>query len=740
MKVICIGNYPPRQCGIATFTENLIKSILNAASLQSFELDFEIIAMNDGGQNYEYPSMVQKSIQDKDKGAYIETAEYINQSNADICLLQHEYGIFGGESGLLILALLRKIKIPIISTLHTVLQNPSFHQKEVLKKIAQYSTKIVVMNSLAINFLEEVFEVPREKIVQIQHGVPDFEALESKLIPIPEKWKNRIILLTFGLIGRSKGIETVIRALPEIVNQNSEVLYVVLGKTHPSIVRYAGEEYREFLESLVKHLGLENHVLFMNQYVTELELMSYLKTADIYVTPYLNKAQITSGTLSYAIGGGCAVISTPYWHAEELLADGRGKLFKFENINELSTIIRELLNNKTELKSLQEKAFEYGKTMSWPIIGKQYLSLFVKVAANKNTSNSHKPNAFQYDDFKISHLQCLTDSIGILQHARTSVPYFKTGYCLDDNTRALILCLMLWDKSKDPKLIKLMHVYLSYIIFMKQKDGSFKNYLTFDRKAISDDSSDDAFGRAFWAMGTLVRFAPTDALFQIGIDLFNQSITQLDNLSYARGFANGIFGLYHYIKKFPDQEKYQFLIQKLADQLCERFDKHSHSHWNWFEESLTYDNGLLPASLYKAFEITKKDRYFKIAEESRQFLESKCFREEWLSLIGNRKWLRKNDDFELFAQQPVDALAMIILYESAYKVTGKIEFIDRLNKSFNWFLGENDLNISLLDTETGGCNDGIEEFNINRNQGAESTISFLLSQVITEPLQIMNLT
>jgi glycosyltransferase involved in cell wall biosynthesis len=738
MKVICIGNYPPRQCGIATFTENLIKSILNAASLQAFELDFEIIAMNDGGQNYNYPTIVLKSIQEKSKGDYIETAEYINQSEADICLLQHEYGIFGGESGLLILAMLRKIKIPIISTLHTVLQNPGFHQKEVLKKIAKYSTKVVVMNSLAINFLEEIFEVPREKIIQIQHGVPDFEALENKLIPIPENWQNRDILLTFGLIGRSKGIETVIRALPEIVKQNREVLYVVLGKTHPNIVRYAGEEYREFLESLVKQLGMENHVIFMNQYVTELELMSYLKAADIYVTPYLNKAQITSGTLSYAIGGGCAVVSTPYWHAEELLADGRGILFNFENNEELSTIINELLHNKSELKTLQDKAFEYGKTMSWPIIGKQYLTLFVKVATNKNNSKSYNPSVMQCIDYNISHLQRLTDSIGILQHARTSVPYFKTGYCLDDNTRALILCLMLWNKTKDTKLLALMHVYLSYIIFMKQKDGSFKNYLTFDRKAFSDDSSDDAFGRAFWAMGTLVRFAPTDAMFQTGIDLFNQSITQLDKLSYARGFANGIFGLYHYVKKFPDQEKYQILLQKLADQLCDRYDKYSHDRWNWFEESLTYDNGLLPASLYKAFEIIKRERYFKIAEESRQFLESKCFREDWLSLIGNRKWHRMDDDFELFAQQPVDALAMVILYESAHKVTGKTDFIDKLNKSFHWFLGENDLNISLLDTETGGCNDGIEEFNINRNQGAESTISLLLSQVIAEPFQIIN--
>jgi glycosyltransferase involved in cell wall biosynthesis len=740
MKVICIGNYPPRQCGIATFTENLIHSILQASQIQSDELDIEVIAMNDGFQTYDYPSLVKRSIQEKSKEAYIETADYINNSHADICLLQHEYGIFGGESGLLVLALLRRIKIPIISTLHTVLSNPNFHQKEVLKKIALYSSKIVVMNSLAINFLVDVFEVQREKIIQIQHGVPDFEALEKILITAPEKWTNRKILLTFGLIGRSKGIETVIRALPDIVANNSEVLYVVLGKTHPNIVRYAGEEYREFLESLVRELGMEKHVEFMNQYVSELELMSLLRAADIYVTPYLNKAQITSGTLSYAVGGGCAVVSTPYWHAEELLTDGRGILFDFENSKELSIIVNRLFGNGSELEILQQKAYEYGKTIAWPIIGKQYLDLFGKVISDKLDTKASKNSSYQFQSIDISHLIRLTDSTGILQHARTSVPYFKTGYCLDDNTRALIMCLLAWNKKKDPRLIDLMHVYLSYIIFMQQNDGSFKNYLTFERTAYLDDSSDDAFGRSFWAMGSLVRYAPTDAMFQIGLDLFNQSVDQLGKLSYARGFANGIFGLYQYIKRFPDQEKYQIILQNLADKLCDCYDKCKHENWNWFEESITYDNGLLPASLYNAYEITKINRYFKTAEESRLFLESKCFREDWLSLIGNRKWLRINNDFELFAQQPVDALAMIILYESVYKITGENEFIHKLNKSFQWFLGENDLNISLLDTETGGCNDGIEEYNINRNQGAESIISFLLSQLIAEPYQIMHVT
>ncbi len=740
MKVICIGNYPPRQCGIATFTENLVQSIIQAATNQKENIEFEVIAMNDAGQDYSYPSIVTQSIPDKKKEAYIDAADYINRSGADVCLVQHEYGIYGGESGLLLLALLRRLKIPVVTTFHTVLLKPGFHQKEVLVKIASYSSKIVVMNSLAINFLVDVFEVPRDKIVHIQHGVPDFGALENQLMPKPTLWENRKVMLTFGLIGRSKGIETVIRALPEIVSHHPEILYVVLGKTHPNIIRYSGEEYRNFLGSFVSQLGLEKHVVFMNQYVTELELMSYLRAADIYVTPYLNKAQITSGTLSYAVGGGCAVVSTPYWHAEELLTDGRGKLFDFEKHSDLSKIVNHLLDNQSELNNIQKIAFEYGKTFSWPIIGKSYLTLFEEVTTMEIKEGDASLSSFLIPDFDISHLIRLTDLTGILQHARTSIPYFNAGYCLDDNARALILCLLAWPKTNDTRLIDLMTVYMSYIVFMQREDGSFNNYMTYERTAMLDDLSDDAFGRAFWALGCLVRFAPNESLFQLGHEMFNQSVTQLDNIRYARGLANGIFGLYHYVKRFPDQERYQMLLENLADRLCDQYDRNSHYNWNWYEESITYDNGLLPASLYQAFEILRKGKYLEIAEESRLFLESKCFRDEWLSLIGNRKWLRMNDNFDLFAQQPVDALAMVILYESAYKATSNELFIDKLIQSFQWFFGVNDLDISMLDKESKGCNDGMEEFNINRNQGAESTISYLISHIITAPYLIKNVT
>ena len=381
MKIICIGNYPPRKCGIATFTENLVNSVILAAKNNPVEI--EVIAMNDKGKAYDYPPIVKHSISDQNKNEYLKMADYINQVNADICLVQHEYGIFGGGSGLLLLSLLRNIKIPIVTTLHTILENPSFQQKEVLKKIAQYSTRIVVMSSLAIYLLKKVFNIPENKIVKIEHGVPDFEFFKKQKTKIPKGWTNRKVLFTFGLIGRSKGIETVIKALPEVVAKHPDVLYVVQGKTHPHIIKYSGEEYRNYLENLTNKLKLEQNVVFLNKYLSEEELAQHLLAVDIYISPYLNKTQITSGTLSYAVGGGCAVVSTPYWHAEELLSNELGVLFDFSDSKSLTQRLIELLDDPKYLHLLKDKASKYGINISWPKTGGYYLDVFVKSQMEK---------------------------------------------------------------------------------------------------------------------------------------------------------------------------------------------------------------------------------------------------------------------------------------------------------------------------------------------------------------------
>jgi len=735
MKIICIGNYPPRKCGIATFTENLVKSIIQAATDHSLNLEVEVIAMNDHHQQYDYPGIVKLTINDQEKEDYIRAANFISASGADLCLFQHEYGIYGGDSGLLILGLLKRIKIPVVSTFHTVLLNPSFHQKEVLIRIADYSEKIVIMNSMAIGFLNEVYGIPLSKIVKIEHGVPDFGRLSQAKVNRPKSWTSRTVLLTFGLIGRNKGIETVIKALPYIVKKHPGVLYVILGKTHPHVVKYAGEEYREYLEGLTHELGLDEHVEFLDQYVSEEELTNYLLASDIYITPYLNKAQITSGTLCYAMGGGSAVVSTPYWHAEELLAEGRGRLFDFKDYRALTGVLNDLLDNPADLETLKQRTYNYGLRFAWPKIGLKYISTFEGAIHDFNEIKGIcKPFTINFPEINLTHLERLTNDTGLIQHANGIVADYKTGYCLDDNARALIACLIAFKRTDDERYYALIYKYFTLLYYLQNEDGSFKNYLTYRRNTTEEVGSDDAFGRAVWALGAMVRWSPCDSMFQVSLDLMHRATTHFEKLQYARGMANCVFGLYHYIKRFPDQERVIKMLSELSDKLVRLFHENSKEGWLWFEPSITYDNGLLPAALYAAFEITEKPEYLDVADQTRSFLENKCLANEQLTLVGNKTWwLSHHAESSNYAQQPIDAMAMVLLYDMAYQATKQIEYIEKLKICYSWFFGLNDLNLPLYDSQTHGCNDGLEEMGVNRNQGAESLIAYLYSNLLAGP-------
>ncbi|MFH1296910.1 MAG: glycosyltransferase [Bacteroidota bacterium] len=735
MKIICIGNYPPRKCGIATFTENLVQSILTSAETHKKDVEIEVIAMNEPGQRYDYPPIVSHALDDSDKENYLRAAEYINQSGATICLLQHEFGIFGGNSGLLILTLLKQVNIPIITTLHTVLEQPSFHQKEVIKKIGMYSDKLVVMSKLAIDFLIYHFDLPREKIIQIEHGVPDFQLFRTNDPGKSGIFKDKKTLLTFGLINRNKGIETIIKALPEIVKRHPDILFVVLGKTHPHVVKFFGEEYRTYLKKLTRELHLEEHVKFLNRYTTEKDLITYLLSGDIYITPYLNKAQITSGTLSYAVGAGLAVISTPYWHAEELLAENRGILFDFHDHLQLADIVIDLLDHPEKLDRYRNNAFNYGCQIAWSKIGNQYLDLFEEVKETKRKQEKERElfDAFHVPEFCFQHVERLTDYTSIIQHSKGCIPNYKTGYCLDDTSRALILSVKAYRRFGDQKYITYIHRYLAYLIYMQNQEGSFKNFLNYNRESSEVSGSDDAYGRAVWALGYLIRFADSDSLFQLAIELFNTSTLRISQLGYSRGFANCILGFYHYIKRFPNQEQPVQILRMMADKLCDCYEQHKRENWEWYEASLTYDNGLLPAALYKAYRLIAHERYLTIADITTRFLESKCFKNGHLSIIGNKQWFRGGEEIPGFAQQPVDALAMIILYDTIHKIKKDDESLNKIKMCFGWFFGNNDLNLPLYDNETKGCNDGIEELSISQDQGAESIISYLMSWLIAEP-------
>ena len=661
----------------------------------------------------------------------MQAAKYINLSGADLCVLEHEFGIFGGQNGVYILPLLHRLEVPLIVTLHTILKSPSYNEKAVLQEICKMASQIVVMSHKAIEFLVSIYDLPQEKIAFIDHGVPDlqFDAEKSKK---EFKLENKKVLMTFGFIGRNKGIETVIKALPNVIKKHPDVIYMILGKTHPNVIRHSGEEYRIFLMRMVKNLQLEKHVFFFNEFIDVKDLFKYLSATDIYITPYLNEAQITSGTLSYAIGVGSAVISTPYWHASELLADGRGRLFNFNDSDELTSILIELLDNPDELNILKSKAREYGKKITWPKTGEKYLAIAEQVISKGVADTVKKDTTFDLlilPPFSLVHINRLTDDTGIIQHAKFGIPNLKEGYCLDDNSRALLMVLMAYRQMKDIRALELLPVYLSYIHYMQSRDGTFRNFLSFSRNYMDEIGSEDSFGRTIWALGYLLGNAPNDAYYQTGREVFFNAAPNFEKLNSIRSIANTMIGVCYYLKTNPTDDSMTERLRNMAHELIKHYGENESDDWNWFESLLAYDNGILPLALLHSVEILNEVKVLEVAMKSMQFLTAHTLNESYLSIIGNEKWYKKDGERSVFAQQPIDAMAMVLMYHQAFHVTKDKEYLNKLYTSFLWFLGENDLRMSLYDFETNGCCDGFESYGVNRNQGAESSLAYLISHL-----------
>ena len=731
MKLAFIATFPPRECGIGTFTNNLFKSML--INDESREKGYEgfVVALSDNELTYEYPEEVKMVIRQDHQKDYLEAVKFINLSGADICILEHEFGIFGGQSGVYILPLLHRLEIPLIVTLHTILKTPSYNEKVVLQEICKMAHQIVVMSHKAIEFLVEIYNVPKEKISLFEHGVPDIHFSPEKCRK-EFKLENRKVLLTFGFIGRNKGIETVIKALPKVVEKYPEVLYIILGKTHPNVLRHSGEEYRIFLMRLVKSLKLEKNVIFLNEFLNERDLFKYLYACDIYITPYLNEAQITSGTLSYAVGVGAAVISTPYWHAAELLAEERGEFFDFGDFEGLSMTLTELFDHPDQLKTLKKNAYQYGLNITWPKTGEKYVSLAetilkeeTKVIAKADT----EMDLLLLPPFSLNHINRMTDDTGIIQHAKFGIPNLKEGYCLDDNARALLMVLMAYRQMKNKRALELSPVYLSYIHYMQNPDGTFRNFLSFSRNFLDEVGSEDSFGRTIWALGYLLGNAPNDAYYQAGRLAFFNAEPNFEKLKSVRSIANTMIGISHYLKSNPSDEGMTEKLRSLANTLVLHFNENATPDWKWFESVLAYDNGILPLALLHSAEILNDEKITKIAIESMDFLTKHTLKDNYLSIIGNEKWYKKDGERSVFAQQPVDAMAMVLMYHQAFHLTKNKEYLNKLYTCFLWFLGENDLRMSLYDFETQGCCDGFEKYGVNRNQGAESSLAYLISHL-----------
>jgi glycosyltransferase involved in cell wall biosynthesis len=731
MKLAYIGTYPPRECGIGIFTRNLYRSMIANNGTAKDPVEGFIVAMNDHEQTFNYPEEVNLSIRQEHQRDYLEAVKFINLSGADVCILEHEFGIFGGQSGIYILPLLHRLEMPLIVTLHTILKSPSYNEKAVLQQICKMAHKVVVMSHKAIEFLTGIYDVDKEKIAFIEHGVPDIQFDQGKSKK-EFKLENKKLLLTFGILSRNKGIETVIKALPAVIEKYPEVIYMVLGKTHPNVLRHSGEEYRNYLHRLVKSLNLDDHVFFINEFINQKELFKYLSASDIYITPYLNEAQITSGTLSYAVGVGSAVVSTPYWHASELLADGRGRFFNFNDSEELSKIFMDLLDNPEVLKELRKKAYQYGKTITWPKSGGKYVALVEQILAAKPEVPVKKETSIDpliLPPFSLDHVKRLTDDTGIIQHAKFGIPNLKEGYCLDDNARALLMVLMAYRQTKDERALNLAPIYLSYVHYMQNKDGTFRNFLSFNRNFLDETGSEDSFGRTIWALGYLLANAPNDAYYQTGKLIFFDASPNFEKLQSIRGIANAMLGISYYLRSNPSDDSMTERLRNLAGKLIKQYEDNSSSSWKWFEPLLAYDNGILPLALLHSAEILNDDKITGIALETMNFLTGITLKDGYLSIVGNEKWYKKEGERSMFAQQPVDALAMILMYHQAFNLTKDKGYLTKLFSCFMWFLGENDLRMSLFDFETKGCCDGFESYGVNRNQGAESSLAYLISHL-----------
>jgi len=739
MKIVYIGTYPPRECGIGIFTHSLYQSMVRDQgssngndSVGDPAVEGFVVAMNDHDLTYHYPEEVKLTIRQEHQRDYLKAVKFINLSDANVCILEHEFGIFGGQNGMYILPLLHRLEIPLIVTLHTLLEKPSYNEKAVLEQICKMAHKVVVMSRKAIEFLHTVYDVDSNKVVLIEHGVPEikFDQEQSKK---RFKLENKKFLLTFGIISRNKGIETVIKALPKVIEKHPEVVYMVLGKTHPNVLHHSGEEYRNYLHLLVKTLNLEDHVVFLNEFIAQNELFKYLSASDIYITPYLNEAQITSGTLSYAVGVGSAVISTPYWHATELLDEGRGRLFNFNDSEQLSGILMELLDDPAALNDIRKKAHDYGKTITWSKSGEKYVALAKEAATSHPQVISRSETLIDpllLPAFSLDHIKRLTDDTGIIQHAKFGIPNLKEGYCLDDNARALLMVLMDYKQTKDKQALNLAPIYLSYIHYMQNEDGTFRNFLSFSRQFLDEVGSEDSFGRTIWALGYLLGNAPNDAYYQTGKLVFFDAAPNFEKIQSIRGIANTMLGISYYLEANPADESMVERLRNLAGKLVKHYEANRSKDWHWYEPLLAYDNGILPLALLHAAEILHEERITQVALESMDFLTSLTLKDGYLSIIGNENWYEKEGERSMFAQQPIDALAMILMYQQAFHLTKDKAYLEKLFSSFMWFLGENDLRMSLFDFETKGCCDGFESYGINRNQGAESSLAYLISYLI----------
>jgi glycosyltransferase involved in cell wall biosynthesis len=730
-RVAVLGNHLPRHCGIATFTTDLSAAITALAP----EIDCFVMAMNDGARQYAYPSRVRFELTDTDIVSYTRAADFLNVNAVDVICVQHEYGIFGGKAGSHLLPLLRGLRMPIVTTLHTILSAPNLHQRRVMDEIVGLSDRVIVMTPGGATLLREVHDVPGEKIDVIPHGIPSVPFAGSKNRLGVE---GRPLVLTFGLLSPDKGIEHVIDALPSILQHYPDVVYIILGATHPHVIERHGETYRLMLEDRAKRLGVDGNVIFHNRFVTQSELTEFLAAADIYITPYLNPEQITSGTLAYALGAGNAVISTPYAYALDLLDEGRGILVPFKDSGAIATEIIGLLDDPERRLGLRQRAAEHGRPMLWPAVAQSYLRTFERArtehAQRLRTAFQARTLASRPADLpevNLDHVEVMTDDTGMLQHATFNVPRYDEGYCVDDNARALMLMTLLEDAgTDDPRTVrKLASRYLAFVSdAFDRSSGRFRNFMSHARDWRQEQGSEDSHGRALWALGVVVGRSSDPGRGSLASVLFHEALGAVSRFSSPRAWAFTLLGIENYLHAFEGDRNVQAAGREIGERLLGLFRRTDQPEWPWCENRVTYCNARLPQALIATGAWTGDTSMVATGLRSLEWLTTiQRTTDGYFAPVGTNGFFERGMTAAAFDQQPVEACATVSACMQAFRTTGDHRWAEHARQAFTWFLGQNQLQQALYDPLSGGCRDALHVDRLNENEGAESTLSFLLA-------------
>ena len=727
-----LGNHLPRHCGIATFTTHLTDALIE----QLPGADGFVVAMNDAGRRHAYPSRVRFEIGEGDLTSYRRAADFLNVNQVDVLCVQHEYGIFGGKAGSHLLELLRELRMPIVTTLHTILSEPNLSQRSVLEELARLSERLIVMSESGAELLKRVHGISAAQVDLIPHGIPE--------VPADPGSKERLglagktVILTFGLLSPDKGIEYVVDALPEILAAHPETAYVVLGATHPHVLERDGEAYRLMLETRSRHLGVDGSMIFHNRFVSQAELTEFLSAADIYVTPYLNAEQITSGTLAYAAGAGKAVISTPYIYARELLADGRGVLVPWRDSSAIAREIVELERDPVRYQTMCARASAHGRTMVWPAVARQYVETFSRALARepRRRRSSFEAQTLAsrpagWPEIDLRHVRALTDDTGILQHAVFNIPRYEDGYCLDDNARALLLMTLLEEDGTDDRTTTraLGSRYVAFVNYaLDRSSGRFRNFLSYGRHWLEPQGSEDSHGRAVWALGAVIGRADDPGRHSLAGDLFHAALPAVTRFTSPRAWAYVLLGIEEYLRAFQGDSSVESVREDLTTRLFGLLQRSSGRDWSWFEDSVTYCNARLSQALIVSGARMRRTDVVDGGLGSLDWLVSLQLSAHGdFAPIGCNGFLARGGAAAAFDQQPVEACTVTSACLTAYGTTGDARWMEHGARAFDWFLGQNVLQQWLYDPSTGGCRDGLHADRVNRNQGAEATVSFLLA-------------